>query len=164
MVDPQRDIMRLIVTALAVFCLACAGPLVAKSRGSSHSSHAAPAYKSASSHASPSPTKRSTSRVSIPHPSTANRATQPKASASQPRHSTKAQGVQRDSKSKIARDPAQRAKFERSHPCPSTGKRSGACPGYVVDHVRPLKRGEADRPENMQWQTTAAAKQKDKTE
>jgi hypothetical protein len=33
-----------------------------------------------------------------------------------------------------------------------------------VDHVRPLKRGGADAPNNMQWQTTQAAKEKDKTE
>ena len=41
---------------------------------------------------------------------------------------------------------------------------TGACPGYVVDHVVPLKRGGADAPENMQWQTTAEAKAKDKVE
>ena len=54
--------------------------------------------------------------------------------------------------------------FQRSHPCPSTGKTSGACPGYVIDHVVPLKRGGADAPGNMQWQTTAAAQAKDKVE
>ena len=64
----------------------------------------------------------------------------------------------------MARDPKQIARFEKSHPCPSTGRTSGACPGYVVDHVRPLKRGGADRPENMQWQTKEDAKRKDKTE
>jgi hypothetical protein len=36
----------------------------------------------------------------------------------------------------------------------------GACPGYVVDHVTPLKRGGADKPSNMQWQTKEAATQK----
>jgi hypothetical protein len=41
---------------------------------------------------------------------------------------------------------------------------SGACKGYVVDHIVPLKRGGADDPSNMQWQTTAAAKAKDKIE
>jgi hypothetical protein len=30
--------------------------------------------------------------------------------------------------------------------------------------VVPLKRGDADAPSNMQWQTTAEAKAKDKTE
>jgi hypothetical protein len=73
-------------------------------------------------------------------------------------------GVKRDSHGKIARSPEQKAAFEKSHPCPSTGKSSGSCPGYVVDHVVPLKRGGADRPENMQWQTKEAAKAKDKTE
>lgn len=70
-------------------------------------------------------------------------------------------GVTRDSHGKIRRDSEQRAKFMRTHPCPSTGKTSGACPGYVVDHRQALKHGGADRPENMQWQTKAAAKSKD---
>ncbi len=65
---------------------------------------------------------------------------------------------------KTKRDPKQRAAFQKSHPCPSTGKTSGACPGYVVDHVTPLKRGGADSPSNMQWQTTSAGKAKDKWE
>ncbi len=47
---------------------------------------------------------------------------------------------------------------------PLHGKTSGACPGYVGDHVVPLKRGGADRPSNMQWQGTAEAKAKDKWE
>jgi hypothetical protein len=54
--------------------------------------------------------------------------------------------------------------FERQSPCPATGKHSGSCPGYVVDHVRPLACGGADSPSNMQWQTVADAKAKDKTE
>jgi hypothetical protein len=33
-----------------------------------------------------------------------------------------------------------------------------------VDHVQALKHGGVDRPENMQWQTTAEAKAKDKLE
>ena len=37
-------------------------------------------------------------------------------------------------------------------------------PGYVADHVIPLKRGGADAPWNMQWQTIAAGKAKDATE
>ena len=51
-----------------------------------------------------------------------------------------------------------------SHPCPATGKTSGACKGYVVDHVVPLKGGGADAPANMQWQTVAEAKAKDMIE
>ena len=41
---------------------------------------------------------------------------------------------------------------------------AGACPGYVIDHVVPLERGGADAPNDIQWQTTAAAKAKDKVE
>jgi hypothetical protein len=34
----------------------------------------------------------------------------------------------------------------------------------VIDRVVPLKRGGPDAPGNMQWQTKAAAKAKDKVE
>ena len=37
-------------------------------------------------------------------------------------------------------------------------------PGYVIDHVIPLKRGGCDEPRNMQWQTIEDAKEKDKWE
>jgi len=46
----------------------------------------------------------------------------------------------------------------------ATGKSSGSCPGYVIDHVEPLKRGGADASANMQWQTQRGAKLKDRTE
>ena len=55
-----------------------------------------------------------------------------------------------------SRDPAQRRAFHRNNPCPSTGKTSGACPGYHVDHIIPLACGGADRPSNMQWLTAKA--------
>jgi hypothetical protein len=61
--------------------------------------------------------------------------------------------------------PSARAqKDQKLHPCPSTGSTAGACPGYVVDHIVPLKRGGADSPENMQWQTRAEARAKDRVE
>jgi hypothetical protein len=62
------------------------------------------------------------------------------------------------------RDQAQRAAFQRVNPCPSTGKARGGCPGYVVDHVRPLCAGGRDHASNMQWQTVADAKAKDRLE
>lgn len=37
-------------------------------------------------------------------------------------------------------------------------------PGYVVDHIIPLACGGADAPYNMQWQTIAEAKAKDRWE
>jgi hypothetical protein len=62
------------------------------------------------------------------------------------------------------RSRAARAAFERAHPCPATGRSSGACPGYVVDHVTPLACGGADAPSNMQWETVQEGKAKDKWE
>ena len=54
--------------------------------------------------------------------------------------------------------------FQRQHPCPSTGRTTGACPGYIKDHVVPLDCGGPDAVANLQWQTAAAAKAKDKWE
>ena len=54
--------------------------------------------------------------------------------------------------------------FRQQHPCPTNPSPSGRCPGYVIDHVVPLACGGADDPSNMQWQTTAAAKAKDRWE
>jgi hypothetical protein len=72
--------------------------------------------------------------------------------------------AKRDAHGKIARSTQQKSAFKKSHPCPSTGKSTGSCPGYVIDHKVALKRGGADQPQNMQWQTKQAAKAKDKVE
>jgi hypothetical protein len=37
-------------------------------------------------------------------------------------------------------------------------------PGYVIDHIVPLACGGADAPANMQWQSIAEAKAKDRVE
>jgi hypothetical protein len=47
---------------------------------------------------------------------------------------------------------------------PVTGKTAGACPGYVVEYVLPLKRDGADDPSNMQGQILEDAKAKDRVE
>ena len=72
--------------------------------------------------------------------------------------------MKRDKHGKIARSQAAKNNFKKAHPCPSTGRSTGACPGYVIDHVRPLKRGGPDVPSNMQWQTTEEGHAKDKWE
>jgi len=64
----------------------------------------------------------------------------------------------RDSNGRIARSEAAKREFMAS-----TGYPHGR-PGWVVDHIEPLKRGGADSPSNMQWQTKADAKAKDKWE
>lgn len=45
----------------------------------------------------------------------------------------------------------------------ATGYASGR-PGHVVDHIVPLAWGGPDIPSNMQWQTAAEAKAKDRIE
>lgn len=72
--------------------------------------------------------------------------------------------VARDSRGRIKRSKAAINAFKRQQPCPATGSSSGRCPGYVIDHVNPLECGGADAPSNMQWQTVAEGKAKDKTE
>ena len=54
--------------------------------------------------------------------------------------------------------------FQRVHPCPSTGETRGSCPGYWRDHILPLACGGPDAVANLQWQTIADAKAKDKWE
>lgn len=73
-------------------------------------------------------------------------------------------GLSRDAHGRIERSTAAKDAFRRQHPCPSTGRATGPCPGYVIDHIQALKHGGADKPSNMQWQTIADAKAKDRWE
>ena len=126
-------------------------------RTSSHSSSHARSYKGRhqASRATSSSTGRSRS------PSSAHVRT-----SKGTHHSRRATSpsIKRDTHGRIKRSSAAKHAFERQHPCPSTGRTSGRCPGYVVDHVKPLECGGADAPGNMQWQTVAAGKAKDKSE
>src|SRR5438132_12472733 len=79
-------------------------------------------------------------------------------------HSRAARGVARNKHGRIKRSSAAKHAFERQHPCPCTGKTSGRCPGYVVDHVRPSACGGADVPGNMQSQRIAEGRAKHTTE
>ena len=76
----------------------------------------------------------------------------------------KATGVARDAHGRIARSQGAKDAFKVQHPCPATGKASGPCRGYVIDHIKPLACGGADDPSNMQWQTIAEGKAKDRVE
>lgn len=69
-----------------------------------------------------------------------------------------------DALAKTVRSQHAKSGFKTMHPCPANGNHRGPCPGYVIDHVRSLACGGADAPSNMQWQTVAAAKVKDKWE
>ncbi len=80
------------------------------------------------------------------------------ASRHRARRSTRCATCPRDKRGKIKRSSSAKNEFMRQ-----TGYPHGR-PGYVVDHVVPLKRGGKDETGNMQWQTKADAKKKDRIE
>lgn len=59
--------------------------------------------------------------------------------------------VKRDSDGSISRRADVLRAFRSIHPCPSTGRRSGACPGWNIDHVIPLANFGCDAVSNLQW-------------
>jgi hypothetical protein len=137
----MKKLFRLATLAFAIGTFGLASPAVAaalrSTASSSHGSHAG--TKATSGHTRPAP-----------KPPTATKATtrSKKACAS----------CARNDKGRIARSEAAKDAFKRQ-----TGYSHGR-PGYVIDHIKPLACGGADSPANMQWQTTAAAKAKDKIE
>ena len=54
----------------------------------------------------------------------------------------------------IQRSQAEIRAFRVENPCPSTGRKRGACPGYQVDHTVPLCAGGLDHRSNMFWLAT----------
>lgn len=50
--------------------------------------------------------------------------------------------------------------FQKFNSCPSTGRRSGACPGYRIAHKVALCAGGQDIWTNMLWLTEVAAREK----
>jgi hypothetical protein len=81
---------------------------------------------------------------------------------------SKCNSCTRDGRGRIARSAQAKKEFTKAHPCPafnlqrSTVQRSTACPGYQVDHVKPLACGGEDSPRNMQWLTVAEHRAKSK--
>lgn len=56
------------------------------------------------------------------------------------------------------------AAFRKVHRCPSTGRYTGACPNYAINHVYPLACGGADAVWNMVWMRNDIKAQVDRIE
>jgi 5-methylcytosine-specific restriction endonuclease McrA len=137
-----------------LFALSLAPPARAQHRSSGSHSHSSSAKSSSHSSGSNSHSSSSNSSSSV-HSYRKNHLAE---------GVTPDPSVKRDKHGKIKRSTAAKDAFKREHPCPSNGNTRGGCPGYVIDHKNPLECGGADAPSNMQWQTVAEGKAKDKTE
>jgi hypothetical protein len=73
------------------------------------------------------------------------------------RHAPTCINCVRDLSGRISRNPMPVRAFRAQKPCPATKSVKGPCPGYLVDFIKPLNRGGADAPQNMQWRTIAQA-------
>lgn len=71
---------------------------------------------------------------------------------------------ERDDYGRIKRSRKVVAIFRATVPCPSTGEVGKRCPGWVVDHKIPLCACGRDEVSNLQYQTIADAKAKDRVE
>ncbi len=156
---------RLAVLSIAALLL-FPGGAVAKSRGGSHSSHSSssssgkvhvkgytrkdgtyvpPHYRAAPHSREHGAGSSGSSSSAAPH-------------VSSPSSSGACATCARDEHGRILRSEQARNQFMRQ-----TGYPDGR-PGHVVDHIIPLQCGGADTPANMQWQTEAEARAKDRTE
>ena len=63
------------------------------------------------------------------------------------------------SEARIKRSQSAKIEFECERPCSSTGVSKGLCKGWVIE---PLACGGADAAFNMQWQTVAEGKAKNR--
>jgi len=70
----------------------------------------------------------------------------------------------RDADGSIYRNASVLYWFKKAHPCPSTHLTSGACPGWIMDHVIPLACGGVDAVWNIQWLPIEMWKEKSKWE
>jgi hypothetical protein len=128
-----------------VACLAGSHDVSASSRHGGSSKGRSHSAKTVKPRAAKAPKVRGAKAAKAPR--------SPKQPSTQP-----AGGVARDTRGRIQRSAAARHAFARQ-----TGYPNGR-PGYVIDHIKPLACGGADAPSNMQWQTIAEGKAKDKTE
>jgi hypothetical protein len=143
--------MRRLLALVAICGLVSAPPVLAKSGRSSSGSHkskaGATAKKEKSDESKPKVHVKEHTTKDGTHVKAHDRAA-PRGCASCPR----------DSHGRILRSPEARHEFMRRSGYPHGRK------GYVIDHIVPLECGGTDAPSNMQWQTAAEARAKDKTE
>jgi len=85
---------------------------------------------------------------------------EPRDQARAQRRPIKCADCERDSAGRIKRSAGATRAFKRENPCPATGKTTGACPGYQIDHRVPLSQGGAGETANMEWLTTQEHKEK----
>ena len=129
-------IVLLILLMIPLESMAQKGGRASSSRSSSRSaSSKAGSTRSAKSSARKSSAKKSTTSIS-----------------------KKSTVAPRDGNGRIKRSAAAKREFMKQTGYPKGRK------GYVVDHSVPLECGGVDTPANMQWQTAAEAKIKDRTE
>jgi hypothetical protein len=177
----KRRLLTTLTTILFILCLAVPSALAQRSGRSSGRSSSSSKSKSSSSktvHVKGYTRKDGTyvapydrAAPGTASTSTASTSATPAASSSSSSRSSsgsngngRCESCPRDKNGKIKRSKEATRAFQRINPCPATGKTSGKCPGYVIDHIVPLANGGADDPSNMQWQTKEAAKAKDKVE
>ena len=143
----MKSVYNIILCCFLIFAVIIS-PDISSARGGEH--------KAGSGHSSRSYSSRSHSSGSYSPKSHNSRSYSPKA---QKKGTSKvSSGVKRDTNGRIKRSSAAKHDFMKQ-----SGYSKGR-PGYVVDHIVPLKRGGKDDPGNMQWQTKAEAKAKDKWE
>jgi len=133
----RHDIFIVIVCMMLFF-----SPTLALARGGGSGGHSSGSHSSSHS-SSKSSSSKSSKKIS---------------SGTKRGGSKKAVGVKRDKRGKIARSEKAKNDFMKQSGYPH-GR-----PGYVVDHIVPLKKGGKDSPSNMQWQRKEDAKIKDKYE
>jgi len=140
--------MRRLLALVATCAVVCAPPVLAKSSSSrSHKAKSDSTAKKKGDDSKPKVHVKEHTTKKGTHVKAHDRAA-PRGCASCPR----------DSHGRILRSPEARHEFMRRSGYPHGRK------GYVIDHIVPLECGGSDAPSNMQWQTPAEAKAKDKTE
>jgi hypothetical protein len=149
------------LAALLLALMLTANPFLGSSKSTSSVSHRASSTKTYSTHSTRTKAAKPAKVPKAPKVAKASKA--PKVTKAR-RPSGYCASCERDSRGRIMRSESATQTFRHLNPCPATGKSSGGCPGYVIDHVVPLKRGGPDAPSNMQWQTKAEAKAKDRVE